>query len=173
MRSKDAPFNAYDYKKEKEPYLFISYAHADSARVFPYIKRLHDDGFRIWYDEGIPYSQDWDEEVAAAIDSAAIMVLFVSPISVTRLNVKRELVYATDSDKRVMALYLEETTLPRAWKLRLGASQAVHDIDASYVKVKHDLPQSTRVRSAQPVPQQSTLTPMTQTLVAACAPPYG
>ena len=89
VRNPNAPFSAYDYKKWKEPYLFISYAHADSDQVFPYIKRLHDDGFRIWYDEGIPFSHHWDEEVATALAGAAMMVLFISPTAVQRANVKK------------------------------------------------------------------------------------
>lgn len=145
MAREDKPFDAYNYKKWKEPYLFISYAHADSARVYPYIRRLHDDGFRIWYDEGIPFSRDWDEEVANALAGAAMMVLFISPTSVQRPNVTRELKFASDKNKPIMCLYLEETTLPHVWQFRLGTSQAVLDIDASYSKLMGDLDQSTRL----------------------------
>ena len=42
------PFDAYD---GDEPYLFISYAHKDSALVFKEISKLNDAGYHIWYDE--------------------------------------------------------------------------------------------------------------------------
>jgi hypothetical protein len=138
------PFSAYDYKKWKEPYLFISYAHADSEQVYPYIQRLHDDGFRIWYDEGIEFGRDWDTEVATALAGTAMMVLFISPTSVQRPNVKRELVFATDRNKPVVSLYLKETTLPLDWELRLWVAHHVLNIDAGYGRVRNDLDQSTR-----------------------------
>ncbi|MDO5859411.1 hypothetical protein, partial [Methanobrevibacter sp.] len=46
----DAPFPAYE---GDEPYIFISYSHDDSDLVFPEIERFHNDGYNIWYDEGI------------------------------------------------------------------------------------------------------------------------
>lgn len=36
-----------------DPYVFVSYSHQDSEKVFPIIKQLHEKGYRIWYDEGI------------------------------------------------------------------------------------------------------------------------
>ena len=45
----ETPFPAY---KGDEPYVFVSYAHDDSSRVYPEITRLRDQGFNIWYDEG-------------------------------------------------------------------------------------------------------------------------
>ena len=40
----DKPFEAYP---GNEPYIFVSYAHADSDVVYPEIKWLHDTGFRV------------------------------------------------------------------------------------------------------------------------------
>ena len=37
----------------KEPYIFISYAHKDSDRVFPILEELDRRGYRVWYDDGI------------------------------------------------------------------------------------------------------------------------
>ncbi len=38
-----------------EKYIFVSYAHVDGDIVYPIIERLHDAGFRIWFDEGIEW----------------------------------------------------------------------------------------------------------------------
>ena len=46
----EKPFSAY---QGSDPYIFVSYAHADRDEVFECIGRLHKDGFRIWSDEGI------------------------------------------------------------------------------------------------------------------------
>ncbi len=36
-----------------EPYVFVSYPHADTELVYAELARLNDQGFNIWYDEGI------------------------------------------------------------------------------------------------------------------------
>ena len=36
-----------------ENYIFVSYCHQDKDRVLPVIKRLSENGARIWYDRGI------------------------------------------------------------------------------------------------------------------------
>jgi len=46
----EKPFPAY---KDDEPYIFVSYPHADDEIVYPEIQWLHDQGFNIWYDDGI------------------------------------------------------------------------------------------------------------------------
>ena len=47
-----APVYPNPYKGDR-PFLFISYAHKDSERVLPIIRRLMAQGYRVWYDAGI------------------------------------------------------------------------------------------------------------------------
>ena len=51
----------------KEPYIFISYSHKDMSKVFRIIRRLQDEGYRVWYDEGIDPATEWDENIAQHI----------------------------------------------------------------------------------------------------------
>ena len=46
----ERPFSAYI---GDDPYIFVSYAHEDAELVYPELTRLKDQGFKIWYDEGI------------------------------------------------------------------------------------------------------------------------
>ena len=48
----------------REPYIFISYAHKDMAKVLPIIEGLAEKGFRIWYDAGIEAGTEWPEYIA-------------------------------------------------------------------------------------------------------------
>ena len=41
------------------PYIFVSYAHKDSYRVLPIISALQDNGFRVWFDQGIEAGSEW------------------------------------------------------------------------------------------------------------------
>ncbi len=60
----DKPFPAY---KGEDPYVFVCYAHGDSAVVYPEIEWLHEQGVKIWYDEGISAGKVWRQEIAEAI----------------------------------------------------------------------------------------------------------
>ena len=44
-----------------EPYVFISYSHADSERVLAIVKAMEKRGYRVWYDAGINAGQQWTE----------------------------------------------------------------------------------------------------------------
>lgn len=46
----DTPFPAYS---GADPYIFVRYAHTDSDIIFSEISWLKDQGFNVWYDEGI------------------------------------------------------------------------------------------------------------------------
>lgn len=75
----ETPFPAY---KGEDPYVFVSYSHEDSAVVFTEIRWLKDQGFNIWYDEGISPVASWRQELADAIDGADVFLYLVSPKSI-------------------------------------------------------------------------------------------
>ena len=50
------PQPAYD---GDEPYIFVTYAHEDTAVVYPHIRWLQQNGFNVWWDEGISPGAHW------------------------------------------------------------------------------------------------------------------
>ena len=116
------PFDAY---AGTEPYVFVSYSHADSRQMFGDIARLHKEGYRIWFDEGIDPGNEWPEEVARALANAAAFMVFISPASVVSRNVRNEINFALNNEKPFIAVHLEETTLPSGLALRMGDIQAI------------------------------------------------
>lgn len=50
----ELPFIAYS---GDEPFLFVSYSHADSQAVYDELRWLNGQGVNIWYDEGISPGQ--------------------------------------------------------------------------------------------------------------------
>ena len=119
----EPPFEAY---LGDEPFVFVSYAHKDSAGVFPEIARLHDCGYKIWYDEGIDPGNEWPDEVAKALEKCAFFVVFISPNAVSSKNVKNEINFALNEEKPFLAIHLQETTLMAGLKLRMGDIQAIY-----------------------------------------------
>jgi len=118
----EPPFEAYI---GEETFLFVSYSHKDASLVYPELDRLHGLGFRIWYDEGIDPGNEWPEEVAKALDRSSFFLVFISPRSVDSQNVKNEIHFALNNKKPLLAIYIEDTALPKGLELRMGDIQAV------------------------------------------------
>ena len=116
------PFEAY---KGSEPYIFVSYAHKDGAVVYPLIRELHEQGYRIWYDEGIDPGNEWPKEIAKALSSASLFLVFFTGHAIQSNNVRNEISFALKRSKEFRAVYLEDVVLPDDLELRIGDIQAV------------------------------------------------
>jgi len=139
------PFTAYH---GDEPYIFVSYSHQDKAIVYPELMRLHEAGYRIWYDEGIVPGEDWTENIETALLGCSLFIVFLSSNAVKSKFVKREMHLAVDRDKTCLTVYLEETQLPVGWNLHLSPIQAIFQYDIPdelfWTKMQEALPASTR-----------------------------
>lgn len=116
------PFKAYD---GDEPYIFVSYAHKDAYLVFPEIKIFHDEGYPVWYDQGLNPGQEWDDEVAIALINCKLLVVFISKNSMDSTNVQDEIKLALKRDINIVPIYFEETELPPGLELRLSNKHAI------------------------------------------------
>jgi len=123
------PFDAY---AGEGPYTFISYAHADKVVVFDAMRKLKDSGANIWYDEGIKPAGEWVEEIARAIKSSSLFLVFISPRSVDSRYVKSEVGYALSENKEILTLIIEETTLPAGLALCLQQFQSISINDSNW-----------------------------------------
>lgn len=129
--SVERPFPAY---KGDDPYIFVSYAHEDAALVYPELTRLRDQGFNIWYDEGISPGSTWRDEVALALTQCSVFLFFVSPRSVVSSNCMNEVNFSLSRERRLLAVHLTRTELPVGLELSLSAMQAIvredHSVEA-------------------------------------------
>ena len=116
------PYPAY---RGSEPYVFVSYAHVDSEKVFAEIKRFNETGFNVWYDEGIAPGNEWTDEIAGALERCSVFVVMLTPRSAPRENVLNEINFALDEKKPFLAIHLEETELKSGLRLRIGSKQAI------------------------------------------------
>ena len=116
------PFRAY---KGKKPYIFVSYAHIDANKVFPELIRFHNQGYNIWYDQGISPGSEWPEEIEEALEKSSLFVVFISSHAVESRNVRNEINFALDEGKPLIAIYLEETRLKYGLKLGMGSIQGI------------------------------------------------
>jgi tetratricopeptide (TPR) repeat protein len=111
--------------KGTDPYIFVSYAHKDSDKVFPIISEFHKAGFLIWYDEGIDPGNEWPEEIGNVLDKCSLFIVFISDASAASVNVRNEINFVLKEDKHFIAIWLEEAKLTPGLKLQIGSKQAI------------------------------------------------
>ncbi len=61
---------------DEDHYIFVSYSHADRERVFPIITRLYEQGWHIWYDQGIELNANYYVELAQHTKNCEVFLLF-------------------------------------------------------------------------------------------------
>ena len=111
--------------RDRDPYIFASYALADGDEVSGVIRQLQDRGYSVWYDKGTVPGDEKADTVTHALEHAALFLVFLSPRSEALVKVRREIDHALDSGKPFLAVYLEETDLTGGLQLRLAAQEAV------------------------------------------------
>jgi hypothetical protein len=142
----------------KEPYIFVSYAHKDSARVFPYILKMQQAGLRIWFDKGVEAGTEWPENIENHLVNADRVVVFMSEAAVSSLNCRNEVNLALSEKKRLLALYLENVELRFGMKLQLSSVQSVYLYQGVHEQEIYDMPflSACRTSNAPTLPQENT-----------------
>jgi WD40 repeat protein len=89
---------------------FISHSHED--RVF--VARLRDSlrqfNKEAWVDSDIRSGDDWEKRIRGAIETSDTFIYVITPDSVASPECLRELSYAISLNKRLMPIFLKETT---------------------------------------------------------------
>ncbi len=122
--------NVKPYEGDKE-FIFISYSHKDNALVFPVIEKLAENGFRVWYDEGIDPGSEWPETIAEHLSKAYCVIAFISNNSINSNECKREISFALRKKINFISIFLEPTELSPGMEMQLSAYQAI---------IKHMIP---------------------------------
>ena len=108
------------YEGDK-PYIFISYAHADSDAVMSVVTHMHDHGYRIWYDEGIEVGSEWPECIASHLTGAQLVVAFISNSYMRSDNCRREMHYALSKRLRIINVFIENTDMTPGMEMQIGS----------------------------------------------------
>lgn len=97
---------------EEKPYIFVSYAHADSDRVFPIITRLYEQGWRIWYDQGLEIGGNYYDCLAEHIGGCAAVLLMATEASVkSKFVTENELEFALTEGRRIVICRLDKDAM--------------------------------------------------------------
>jgi len=88
------------------------------------VEKLRERGLNIWIDqEGIHGAKLWSQEIVNAIESSKVFILFASAKAFLSKNVTKELALASESDKHILPVFLEDAEIPAAMKYQLAGIQ--------------------------------------------------
>ncbi len=126
-----------------EPYLFVSYSHRDTAKVYPILDALYDRKYRIWYDESCENGNDFRDELRKRIEGCSAVILFVSESSMSSPFCGMEVIVARENGKRLYPIYLDEdTSVPPAFEILLANTHhsTADNMDKLIKSMVRDLP---------------------------------
>ena len=109
----------------EEDYIFVSYAHRNIEKVFPIIRWLQQDGYRIWFDEGIDPGTEWAENIASHLEGSSFLIACMSPEYLESTNCCDELSYAREMNRPILLIYLEPMKLEGLFRMRYMTCPAV------------------------------------------------
>ena len=110
-------FEAYN---GEDPYLFVSYSHKDTAKVYPILDALYSKRYRIWYDEACENGNDFREELRNRIERSEAVLLFVSKHSMASKFCGMEVIVARENGKKLFPIFLDNEPIPAPFEILLA-----------------------------------------------------
>lgn len=114
----------HPYEGDK-PYIFVSYSHKDAERVLPVIDRLLEAGFRVWYDAGITFGEEWLVSVAEHLVNSHAVLTFISRDFESSQHCSRELTMAINHKKILLTVFLDEFKLSPGLEYQIANVQVL------------------------------------------------
>ena len=116
---------------EEQPYVFISYSHKDRDYVLGIIKGLYENGWRIWYDEGLTIGDSYDETLENHVKNCSAFLLFVTENSLESKYIKdNEIPWAIEFEKPIIKCILKEGLDYEITKGSVAAAVSSDDIES-------------------------------------------
>ena len=112
-----------------DPYIFISYSHKDYKFVWHLVEQMQNEGYRIWYDEGIIPGTEWDAYIEQKLENSACLICCITDNYWASKNCLDELKFAIELDnKELLLVYLTDSPIPNGTglRMRIGRIQNIH-----------------------------------------------
>ena len=106
--------------------VFLSYSRNDQDRVLELAGKLRAAGASVWIDQGaIDAATLWSEQIVNALESAKVLLLFVTEAAVHSGNVTKEVMLVSERKGHILPVYLEPTVITSTLKYQLAGIQHI------------------------------------------------
>ncbi len=113
--------------------VFVSYSSRDRVAVLRLVESLRGSGFNVWVDQGgLHGASQWSEQIVEAIGRTASFLLVCSPASFASHNVVKETSLASEQNKPIIPLFIEETEIPQSLQYQLAGLQRIEYSEQSH-----------------------------------------
>ena len=108
------------------PDVFISYSRENQQEVIKLVEYLREQGVAVWMDESdIHGATMWTKEIVEAIRASSVFILAISRHSTGSKNVFKELALASEREKIILPIYLEQCDIPETMEYQLAGIQNI------------------------------------------------
>ena len=108
------------------PDVFISYSRENQQEVIKLVEYLRGEGLAVWMDEtDIHGATLWTKEIVEAIRACSLFILAISRHSTGSKNVVKELALASEREKIILPIYLEQCDIPETMEYQLAGIQNI------------------------------------------------
>ena len=108
------------------PDVFISYSRENQQEVIKLVEYLRAQGVAVWMDESdIHGATMWTKEIVEAIRASSVFILAISRHSTGSKNVVKELALASEREKIILPIYLEQCDIPETMEYQLAGIQNI------------------------------------------------
>lgn len=113
-----------------EPYVFISYKHADTDLVVPIIERFQQRGYNVWFDQGLKYGEDYDDLIDLKINGSALFIIFITENVIKGAYspdeyMKKELDVAIATNTKIFPIFLHHVGLEGKYRMHLIGKHSI------------------------------------------------
>lgn len=121
-----------------EPFVFVSYCHKDWRQVYPTISSLIDEGYRVWYDDGIQGGDDWRSVIQDRVERCEVFLPFVTQGYCESSGCQSEVSVADEDQKRIIPLFVDKSKLTHGLRLLLPRKQGICKYEMPSEYIFHD-----------------------------------
>ena len=129
-----------DSYEGNEPYIFISYSHADTKQVYQILKLIDREKYRFWFDDTMEIGEDFREELRLRIENCSAFLLFLSNSALNSKYCGMEIITAYKYNKKIYPVFLsDDIEIPASLKMILENLQHVKGVNVSSDKYIYKL----------------------------------
>ena len=122
-----------------ESYIYVSYSRSDKERVEPVLEKLSGQGYRLWYDNSVSTENVWMDQIVYHMDNCELSIVFISESSAYSYYCKNEIIYLSESQKRIIPVLLDPSGLPLIFECYLGEYREIEGDELSAEEIAQEI----------------------------------